>query len=93
MVAPSSGIFLIKKNLISVFALKCQVCESENQYTGIKTLGVCKDENDNGESRECQPHEGLCFFTKTGIIFEFIIKILDSKLDNFFAIRPEKFRY
>ena len=30
--------------------------------------GVCKDKDDNGESKECQPHENLCFFTKTGNI-------------------------
>ena len=28
--------------------------------------GVCKDKDDNGESKECQPYENLCFFTKTG---------------------------
>ena len=28
--------------------------------------GVCKDKDDNGESKECQPHENLCFYTKTG---------------------------
>ena len=45
-------------------SLKCQVCESERN--GVKIPGVCKDENDNGESKECQAYENLCFFTKTG---------------------------
>lgn len=29
--------------------------------------GVCKDKDDNGESKECQPHENLCFYTKTEV--------------------------
>ena len=53
------------------FALKCQVCESESY--GVLMTGVCKDKDDNGESKECQPHENICFFTKTGITFMFFI--------------------
>ena len=65
------------------FALKCQVCESEKY--GVVMTGVCQDKDDNGESRECQPHENLCFFTKTGNFLCFcptIFKVLYSKVIN-----------
>ena len=74
------------ENLITLgFALKCQVCESEKY--GVVMTGVCQDKDDNGESRECQPHENLCFFTKTGNFLCFcltfsrysIVKLLTSE--------------
>ena len=38
--------------------------------------GVCKDKDDNGESKECQPHENLCFYTKTGNFASFTIGVV-----------------
>ena len=46
--------------------------------------GVCKDKDDNGESKECQPHENLCFYTKTGNFASFYNRgSLYTTSDNF----------